>query len=135
MSSIGRRFLVRCGLVLLWGAAGFVIFLLYRGHTLVIDNRNGDLPHLKAPDLITVSIDGGAKLEFLQGEYDRLEVKGSNHRILIEFSDGAPAFEQRFTLPIKNDAYMLSIPKMLNRIEPFVEALDPRPEFPESLER
>jgi hypothetical protein len=57
----------------------------------------------------------------LRGDRDRYSLAGTKHRIRIEFSDGAAPFEGAFRLPIRDDMYILSAPKMINGIEPFVE--------------
>jgi hypothetical protein len=106
----------------------------------LIDNRNVQDINLRAPDLITVSVDGQPALEFLRGDRDRFTVKGIKHRIRIEFSDGmadgTPPFEGAFELPLKGDMYILSVPKLLQGIEPFVEVFHsaPEPRSPEEEE-
>lgn len=129
-----RRRIIRGGLAALWIGLGVVLFLLYRGHTLLVDNRPGESPELSAPDLITVSVDGGAGLEFFRGDRDRFAVTGSKHRIRIEFNDGSQPFEGSFTLPVKEDMYLLSIPRMLQGMEPFVEVFKVAPEPPSPAE-
>ncbi|MDR0388291.1 MAG: hypothetical protein LBH57_09685 [Treponema sp.] len=116
-----RRRIIRAALVVLWIAVGVVLFIFNRGHALLVDNRNLQDQGIRAPDMITVFVDNGNGLEFFRGDRDRFQVAGSKHRILVEFSDGTSPFEGTFTLPIKDDMYILSIPKMISGIEPFVE--------------
>jgi hypothetical protein len=116
-----RRLLIRLALVLLWFLLGAALFVFNRGHTLLVDNRNLSEEGIRAPDKITVSLDGGSPLEFFRGDRDRYNLGGSNHRIRIEFADGTAPFEGTFKLPIKEDMYILSVPKMINGREPFVE--------------
>ena len=116
-----RRLVLRLSLVLVWLLLGATLFIFHRGHTLLVDNRNLQEEGVRAPDLITVSIDGGRPLEFFRGDRDRFTLGGSKHRIRIDFSDGAASFEGSFTLPIRDDTYLLSVPKLINGIEPFVE--------------
>ncbi|MDR1248514.1 MAG: hypothetical protein LBK63_04335 [Treponema sp.] len=116
-----RKFIIRSALVLVWLLLGTALFIFNRGHTLLVDNRDLQDLGLRAPGLIRVSIDGGAPLEFLRGDRDRYSLAGSNHRIRIEFSDGEAPFEGTFTLPLRDDTYILSAPKLINGIEPFVE--------------
>jgi hypothetical protein len=113
-----NRIIIRSALVALYVGLGALLFILFRGHTVLADNH--DAEHA-APDLITVSIDKGDGLAFFRGDRDRFAVTGGNHSITIEFSDGTPPFEGRFRLPIKDDTYILSIPRLLNGVEPFVE--------------
>ncbi|MDR2629608.1 MAG: hypothetical protein LBC60_01645 [Spirochaetaceae bacterium] len=134
MTQKDRRTCIRAILVLLWIGLGVLLFIVYRGHTLLVDNHNTP-EGLRAPDLITVSVDGGKGLEFFRGDRDRFAVTGARHRIRIEFSDGTPPFEQEFRLPIRDDMYILSVPKMLENL-PFVEVFHtaPEPRTPEEEE-
>lgn len=116
-----RRIIIRAALIAIWIGAGAVLFIFSRGHALLVDNRNLQDQSIRAPDMITVFVDDLNGLEFFRGDRDRFQVAGSKHRISIEFSDGTPPFEGTFTLPIKDDMYILSIPKMISGIEPFVE--------------
>jgi hypothetical protein len=92
-----------------------------RGHTLLVDNRNIEDLNIRAPDLITVTINKAKPLEFFRNDRDMFQLGGGKHRIYIEFSDGTPPFEKRFTLPLGPDMFLLSIPKMINGIEPYYE--------------
>jgi hypothetical protein len=116
-----RRLVIRLALVLVWFLLGTLLFIFHRGHTLLVDNRNLQDEGIRAPDLITVSVDGSPPLEFFRGDRDRYNLGGSKHRIRIEFSDGTAPFEGTFNLPIKDDTYIISVPKLINGIEPFVE--------------
>jgi hypothetical protein len=128
-----RRKIMGAAAVFIWIGLGVIIFVNFRGHTLLVDNRDTD--ESRAPDLITVSVDGGKALEFFRGDRDRFAVAGARHRIRIEFSGGRPAFEREFSLPIRDDMYLLSVPKMLEDL-PFVEVFHtaPEPRLPEEEE-
>jgi hypothetical protein len=116
-----RRLLIRLAVVVVWIGLGVVLFVLNRGHTLLVDNRNVETPAIHAPDLIMVTVDKRKPLEFFRGDRDIFELGGGSHRIYIEFSDGTPPFEKRFKLPLGPDMFILSIPKMINGIEPYYE--------------
>jgi hypothetical protein len=116
-----RRVIIRLALVVVWIGLGIILFITNRGHTLLVDNRNVEDPSLRAPDFITVTVDNRRPLEFFRGDRDIFELGGGAHRIYIEFSDGTPPFEKRFRLPLGPDMFLLSIPKMINGIEPFYE--------------
>ena len=116
-----RRLLIRLALVVVWIGLGVVLFVMNRGHTLLVDNRNVEAPAIRAPDLIMVTVDKKKPLEFFRGDRDIFELGGGNHRIYIEFSDGTPPFEKRFSLPLGPDMFILSIPKMINGIDPYYE--------------
>ena len=121
MSVKQRRLLIRFALVVVWIVLGITLFLLNRGHTILLDNRNLTSPELRAPDMITVSVNKIKPIELFRGDRDIVEVGGGKHRILVEFSDGQPPFETQFTLPLGPDMFILSIPKMINGIEPYYE--------------
>jgi hypothetical protein len=116
-----RRLAIRLSLVAVWVGLGVMLFVTNRGHTLLVDNRNVADPALRAPDLIKVTVDKGKPLEFFRGDRDIFELGGGGHRVYIEFSDGTPPFEKRFKLPLMSDMFILSIPKMINGIEPYYE--------------
>jgi hypothetical protein len=116
-----RRLIIRLALVAVWIGVGVILFVLNRGHTLLLDNRNVTERDIRAPDLIKVTVNKGKALEFFRGDRDLVTVGGSNHRIRIEFSDGTPPFEGRFKLPLGPDMFLLSVPKMINGIEPYIE--------------
>jgi hypothetical protein len=123
-----RRLIIRAALAVLWIGVGGLLFVFNRGHTLLIDNRDLEEPYIRAPDLIEVAVDSPWGLEFFRGDRDRLTVTGSKHRIKISFSDGTPDFTGSFKLPIKDDMYILSVPRIINGIEPFVEVFHTAPE-------
>jgi hypothetical protein len=116
-----RRLIIRLAVVVVWIGLGVVLFVMNRGHTLLVDNRNVETPAIRAPDLIMVTIDKRKPLEFFRGDRDIFELGGGSHRIYIEFSDGTPPFEKRFKLPLGPDMFILSIPKMINGVEPYYE--------------
>jgi hypothetical protein len=123
-----RRGILRAVLVAAWLGLGVLLFITGRGHTVLIDNRSIPDLSIQAPDLITVSVDGGPSLEFLRGDRDRLTLGGTKHRIRVNFSNGAPAFEGTFRLPLRGDTYILSIPRLIQGIEPAVEIFLTAPE-------
>ena len=123
-----RRLIIRLALVVLWIGFGVLLFVLNRGHAILVDNRNVEGLSLRAPDLIKVTVNTGKPLEFFRGDRDIFDVGGGRHRILVEFSDGKPPFETQFTLPLGPDMFLLSIPKMINGIEPYIEAFRSEPE-------
>jgi hypothetical protein len=123
-----RRLFIRLALIVVWIGLGFVLFILNRGHTLLVDNHNVETANLQAPDLIKVTVDRGKTLEFFRGDRDIFEVGGGKHSIYVEFSDGKPPFEANFTLPLGPDMFLLSIPKMIHNIEPYLEEFHTQPE-------
>ena len=116
-----RRLAIRLALVILWIGLGVALFVLNRGHSLLVDNRNVESPGIRAPDLISVTVNKNEPLEFFRGDRDIFRVGGGRHRIYIEFSDGTPPFENSFTLPLGPDMFILFIPRMINGVESYIE--------------
>jgi hypothetical protein len=121
METKQRRLIIRIALVIFWIGLGVALFVLNRGHSLLVDNRGVEALNLRAPDMIAVRVNNGKALEFFRNDRDIFEVGGGTHRMHIEFSDGTPPFTGTFSLPQKHDLYILSIPKMLAGVEPFFE--------------
>jgi hypothetical protein len=116
-----RRLIIRIALVIFWICLGVVLFVLNRGHSLLVDNHSVEELNLRASDLITVTVDKLKPLEFFRNDRDIFKVGGGKHKVTIEFSDGTETFTARFSLPLKGDMFILSIPKMINGIEPYFE--------------
>jgi len=116
-----RRLFIRLVLAAAWIGLAVFLFITYRGHTLLVDNRNVETPAIRAPDMIRVTVDKKKPLEFFRGDRDIFELGGGSHRIYVEFGDGTPPFEKRFSLPLGPDTFILSVPKMINGIEPYYE--------------
>ncbi|MDR0720512.1 MAG: hypothetical protein LBF78_12815 [Treponema sp.] len=121
METKQRRLLIRLALAALWLGLGVIVFVLNRGHTLLVDNKSIEDLNLRAPDFITVKVDKIAPMEFLRNDRDIFKVGGGKHRITVEFSDGTETVLKEFHLPLKHDQYLLSIPKLINGVEPFYE--------------
>jgi len=116
-----RRFIIRFALAVLWIGLGALLFVKNRGHTVLLDNKSIEAPELRAPDMIRVKVDGKNEMELFRGDRELIKIAGSRHKIQIEFSDGSPFFSAQFSLPLGPDMFLLSIPKMLNNIEPYIE--------------
>jgi len=123
-----RCLLIRLALAVIWISLGVLLFVKNRGHTVLIDNKNVDTPQITAPDMIRVKVDGKNEMEFFKGDRDLVKVAGSRHRIRVEFNDGSAPFNAQFSLPLGPDMFLLSIPKMLNGIEPYIEVFYTQPE-------
>ena len=123
-----RRLFIRLILAILWIGLGALLFVKNRGHTVLLDNRNVETPQLRAPDMIQVAVNGRNAMEFFRGDRDLVKVAGGRHTIHVEFSDGTPPFDTRFSLPLGPDMFLLSIPKMLNGVEPYIEVFFTQPE-------
>jgi hypothetical protein len=125
-----RKLIIRLALIVLWIGLGILIFVLNRGHTLLVDNRDTD--NLRAEDSIKVTVDGKS-LEFFRGDRDIFRVRGARHRLRVEYTgdrppDGKPPFEAAFSLALRPDMYLLSIPKITNGLEGSITVFRSQPE-------
>jgi hypothetical protein len=120
-----RMLVIRLALIFLWIGLGVLIFVLNRGHALLVDNRDTD--NLRATDLIKVTVDGKS-LDFFRGDRDIFRVRGSRHRLRVEYMDGKPPFETVFSLALRPDMYLLSIPKITNGLADSITVFRSQPE-------
>lgn len=117
-----RRLLIRLGLILLYFCLAIFILFNGRGHTLLIDNKDADDGSYEAVEGMEVSINSKESAEYWPGDRDKEFIQGQKHKIRVEFFDEElPAFETSFTVPFYVDMLILSVPKMLAGIEPFIE--------------
>jgi hypothetical protein len=120
-----RMRVVRLGLAILYLGLGAAMMLSGRSHTVLIDNKGADDGSYEALDGILVSVDGKEGLEYYPGDRDKALVQGQRHRIRVElFSDGTIT-EKTFKVAFGESLVLLSVPKMVKGIEPFVERFVP----------
>lgn len=122
MNARSRRAALRLALSVLWVAAAAALFLNYRGHTVLVDNKDAPDGSRAASGVVKVVLDGGKPVEFFRGDRDKFAVVGARHRIRAETAGGSgAAAEKEFRLPVGADVFLLSVPKLLAGVEPFVE--------------
>ena len=121
-----RRLLIRLSLAALWIGLGALLFVMNRGHTLLIDNK--DIDNLRASELITVALDKEKPVEFFRNDRGIFRVGGSRHRLRVEYADGDPPYENTFTLPLGPDMFLLSIPRMTSGADNAIEIFYRQPE-------
>jgi len=124
-----RRLLVRSGIIVVYVLLVGIVFVLGKGHTLIVDNKK--TLESEAIDGIVVSIDGKEGMELYAGDRDMAKLKGQRHRVSVETITGEKKLEKSFVLPIDGDMLLLSVPKLMagqeNFLEPFVPRDQPRP--------
>jgi hypothetical protein len=78
-----------------------------------------------------VSVDGREAVELYAGDRDMAQLKGQRHRVSVEDFSGGNKIEKSFKLPLHTDMLLISIPKLVAGIEPFIEPFvlrdQPRP--------
>ncbi len=121
-----RRLAVRSGLVLAYVLAVGAVFVLGKGHTLLIDNKDLADGSGSAIDGVLVSVDGREPLELYKGDRDMVKLKGQKHRVSIEPIAGGDKVEAAISLPLNSDMLLLSVPRLAGKQPSFIEAFVPR---------
>ncbi len=117
-----RRLFIRLALVSVYVCLLLLTFVLGKGHSLIIDNRDladGSLSADRNGSM--VSIDGREATEIYPGDRIMELVKGQSHTVVIEDFSGQERVERRIRLPLGQDMLLVSIPKLVAGVEPAVE--------------
>ncbi len=121
-----RRFLVRAALIAVYVCLIATVFLTGKGHTILIDDKDIEGGSIAAIDGVLVSVDGQEELELYSGDRDKASVSGQRHRVTVKSLDGAILANKTFSVPIGVEMLLLSVPKVVAGVEPFVETFVPR---------
>lgn len=117
-----KRLVIRSGLVLVYACLLVLTFVLGKGHSLIIDNKDladGSLSADSNGNM--VSVDGREATEIYPGDRIMELVKGQSHTIVIEDFSGSERIERRIKLPLGEEMLLVSIPKLIAGVEPAVE--------------
>ncbi len=117
-----KRLLIRSGLVSVYVCLLLLTFVLGKGHSLIIDNKDladGTLSADRNGNM--VSVDGREATEMYPGDRIMELVKGQSHTIVIEDFSGSQRIERRIKLPLGEEMLLVSIPKLVAGMEPAVE--------------
>ncbi len=120
-----RRTLIRVGLLVVYLGVTALFFIMGKGHTILVDNKDVEDGKYPAVDGVTVVVDRQEELELYPGDRDKFEVKSQKHRVTAEAIDGSVKVEKTFSLPLGQDMMLLSVPKLLAGVEPFIEPFKP----------
>lgn len=127
----GRRIAVRAVLLAAYVALTAVVFILGKGHTILVDNKDAEDGSVQATDGVLVRVDRQEELELYAGDRDKAVVRGQTHTVTIEAIDGSSKVQKRIQVPLGEDMVLLSIPKLAAGIEPalapFVAPVAPPP--------
>ena len=121
---LNKKIIARSILVVLYLVLAIVMFLTGRTHTILIDNKGDEAGTYKAVKGMEVSVDKGEPVEFYKGDRDKFTVKSQKHTIHVEFFDGSEPITFTVRVPVTYDYVLLSIPKYLAGIEPYMEEFD-----------
>ena len=127
--SKNRRRIVRGILLVAYASVMMGAFMLGKGHTILLDNKDSSDGTVKAFESVTVSVDGQEPIEFMSGDRDMAKVRAQWHT--IEVTVNGKKTVKKITLPLGQDILLLSIPKLVAGVEPalipFVAADEPPP--------
>ena len=115
-----RRTLVRAALILVYVGLMVLVFVLGKGHTLLVDNK--DLPdaNLKALGLVTVTVDNLKPSDETRGDRDLFKIAGQKHRIVLAVPGDPNKIVKYITVPMDSDITLISLPKLAAGQDPFV---------------
>lgn len=124
-----RRMIVRGILIVVYAGLMMLAFMLGKGHTILLDNKDSGDGTVKAFESLTVSVDGQEPIEFMSGDRDMVRVRAQWHS--IEVTVNGQKTVKKITLPLGENMLLLSIPKLVAGVEPalipFVVANEPPP--------
>jgi len=116
-----RRVLIRAGLILVYVLLLALMILSGRRHTILIDNKDASDGMYPAINGMEVSIDNLESAEYYPGDRDKAIVQGQKHSIKVTVFDTNETLEKTFTVPLWSDMMIISVPKMVAGIEPWIE--------------
>ncbi len=118
-----RRLGIRLALLVVYAVALVLCFYGGKGHAILVDNKDAEgAPALEG---IMVSVDGREALELYAGDRDRVNVKSQRHKVRVEDFNGTILAERSFTVDVDHDMVLLSVPKLVAGLEPFIEKFKP----------
>jgi hypothetical protein len=116
-----KRIMIRSALALLYVALLALMLVTGKRHTILIDNKADPNGAYGAINGMSVQIDTLESAEYYPGDRDKAVVKGQRHHIKIELFDDEKVIERDFRLPLNQDMVLLSVPKLVAGIEPYIE--------------
>jgi hypothetical protein len=121
---VTRRAIVRSALLAAYVGATALMFVLGRGHTILLDNKDADGGAVRAIDGLVITVNGGEEIELYPGDRDKAVVMGQRHRIAVQTMDGRKV-ERAIRLPLASDMVLLSIPMLVEGREPILTPFEP----------
>ncbi|WP_304225999.1 DUF6672 family protein [Gracilinema caldarium] len=116
-----KKTLIRSALVFVYVLLLVLMLVTGKRHTILIDNKDAADGSYEAINGMSVQIDNLESAEYYPGDRDKALVKGQRHRIKIELFDDEKVIEREFRVPFGQDMVLLSVPKLVAGIEPFIE--------------
>lgn len=116
-----KRVIIRSSLVVVYILIMVLMLVSGKRHTILIDNKDDPNGAYEAINGMSVQIDNLESAEYYPGDRDKALVKGQKHHIKVELFDDEKVVEADFTVPLNQDMVLLSVPKMVAGMEPFIE--------------
>jgi hypothetical protein len=113
--------MVRAGLLLVYVLLIVLMILTGRRHTILIDNKDAPDGSYSAINGMEVSIDAQESSEYYPGDRDKSIVQGQRHTIRVAIFDDNRSIEKTFSVPLWSDMMIISVPKLVAGIEPWIE--------------
>ena len=113
--------IIRAVLITGYVLLGIVMFVTGRSHTVLIDNKNAEDASYKAINGMEVSINRLPPSEFMKGDRDKFIIKGQRLKIRVASFDGQVDEVFNLKIPLTQDAVLVSVPKLVNKISGAVE--------------
>ncbi len=122
---ITRRWIIRAALAVLYVAAAVALFVTGKGHTILVDNKDDPAGAYSALRGATVQIDRQKPMDFFPRDRDLFVVKGQTHRIRVTLHGSRQEKTARFRVPLGREMTLLSLPKLMEGMEPWTEIFVP----------
>jgi len=115
-----RRLAIRAALVAAFVGLTALVFVLGKGHTILVDNKDAEDGSARAIDGVMVAVDRQEALELYGGDRDKAVVMGQVHTVSVEVIADGRKLQKKIRLPIGEEMLLLSIPKLAAGLEPAV---------------
>ena len=116
-----KKLLIRAMLLVVYVGLLALMLLTGKQHTILIDNKDAEDGSYLGVSGMAVQIDRLESAEYYPGDRDMAIVKGQKHKIKVEVFSEGKTIEKNFTVPYGQGMLLLSVPKMLANIEPWME--------------
>ncbi|MBP3709725.1 MAG: hypothetical protein J6I73_04905 [Treponema sp.] len=120
--AIHKNYIIRVGIIAVYVALAFVMFITGRTHTVLIDNHAAENGLYRAINGMTVTLNRLAPSEFFRDDRDMFTIKGQRIKIHVQSFDGSVNYNGTVRIPLSKDAVLISIPRLINGAE---NALEP----------
>lgn len=115
-----RRTLVRSALILVYVGLMVLVFVLGKGHTLLVDNKDVAGTDLRAFSLVKITVDNLKPSEETKGDRDMFKIAGQRHKIVLEVPGDPNKIVKYITVPMGSDITLISLPKLAAGQDPFL---------------